>query len=776
MTDTTQVPMAIIGMACRFSGDVTNPSKLWELCVSGRDGHTPIPENRFDVRGVYHTDKGRVGGSSVKSRYFLGQDISLFDAAFFNLSSDAAAALDPQERFLLETVYEATEEGALNKDYYEIQSKDAEALPLSSPFGTGTAMLSNRISHFFDLRGPSISVDTGDSAGIVAVHQGCQSIRSGKSYMSIVAAANIFLGQDDLIGRVEGVAALILQPLDAALRDGNQVHAVIGDSGGYSLEDIGYVEARLTGTAAEDPYEAETIARAFDKNRDETDPVVFGSLNTNLGDTGPVSGIAALIKAVFLLKHRCQQLRRLGPKIGHYVSRDPSVGLDPDYHTEGHSNDTGCISNRSLEYLLSAKGSTACTTMMHQLAHHIVKSRPKPEDLAFTLAERRSRHCWVAAVRSRDIDELAAGLLSPTRKPSNTPPELPELGFVFNGPNAQWQAMGRELIEAYPIFGQRIYEADDILREYGALWSLKEELMRDKITTRVAEIQLSQPISVAIQLCLSLQRRDRGGIEILSFEEALGVAYFRGELCFQKQKLHSLRGGMIVAAVSSAVAEKYIASTNTSGGQVVVACINSPFHVTYSGDLDTLDEVANNLKNDDIVVGKLKAPMAYHSHHIRHVEKEYIEKLRPILGASTRKQTCFDTTVISPVTGGQVSPSVLLSPEHWACNMTSPVLFSQAFNNMIGNIDMLVEIGSHSILAAPIRQRLRDRNIERPYTSCLSRLVDAVDTMQDMVCELISRGYPVNFRQVKSPLGVEGQQQSHRLVTNLPSYPWNHTR
>ncbi|PKK48357.1 hypothetical protein CI102_6890 [Trichoderma harzianum] len=752
MTDTAHAPIAIIGMTCRFSGDVTNPSKLWELCVSGRDGQTPIPEDRLDVRGLYHRDKGRVGGSSVKGGYFMKQDISLFDAAFFNLKSDAAAlvtihqnqALDPQERFLLEIVYEATEEagipieklastntsmytGTLNKDYHEIQNKDAEILPPSSLFGTGTAMLSNRISHFFDLRGPSISVDTGDSAYIVAFHQGCQSIRSGESDMSIVGAANIFLGQDDFIGRGEGVAALILHPLDAALRDGNQVHAVIRDSGlhqdgkttamtspsvdaqiqlirdcykraGYRMEDAGYVEANFTGTVPGGPIEAEAIARTFGKSRDETDPAIIGSVNTNLGHTGPVSGIAALIKAVFVLKHRVippnlnfeiaspnttaclgQQFDDDGTN-GHIIldlpstNRDPSVSINSLSHINGHSNDTGNTSNRSLVYLLSAKDSTACNTMMHRFAHHIVKSRPKPEDLAFTLAERRSRHCWVAAVRARNIDELAAGLLSPTRKPSNTPPELPDLGFVFNGPDTQWHAMGRELIEGYPIFGQRIREADDILREYGALWSLKEELMRDKITTRVAEISLSQPISVAIQLCLvdlleswgivptAVTSHSSGeiaaayAVKILSFKEALGVAYFRGELCFQEQKLHSLRGGMIVAAVSSAVAEKYIASTNTSGGQVVVACINSPFHVTYSGDLDTLDEVANNLKNDDIVMGKLKAPMAYHSHHMRHVEKEYIEKLRPILGASTRKQTGCDITIISPVTGEQASP------------------------------------------------------------------------------------------------------------------------
>jgi hypothetical protein len=85
------IPIAIVGMACRFGGDVTNPSKLWELCVSGRDGWTPIPEDRFDVKGLYHKDHTRVGRSHITGGYFMKEDISLFDAAFFNLASDVAS-------------------------------------------------------------------------------------------------------------------------------------------------------------------------------------------------------------------------------------------------------------------------------------------------------------------------------------------------------------------------------------------------------------------------------------------------------------------------------------------------------------------------------------------------------------------------------------------------------------------------------------------------------------------------------------------------------------
>lgn len=85
------IPIAIVGMACRFPGDVSNPSQLWDLCVSGRDGWTPIPKDRFDVNSLYHKTHDRVGRSHVQGGYFMKGDISLFDAAFFSLASDVAS-------------------------------------------------------------------------------------------------------------------------------------------------------------------------------------------------------------------------------------------------------------------------------------------------------------------------------------------------------------------------------------------------------------------------------------------------------------------------------------------------------------------------------------------------------------------------------------------------------------------------------------------------------------------------------------------------------------
>ena len=268
----------------------------------------------------------------------------------------------------------------------------------------------------------------------------------------------------------------------------------------------------------------------------------------------------------------------------------------------------------------------------------------------------------------------------------------------------------------------------------------------------------------------------------LSFKEALGVVYLRGKLALKYQKLSSLAGGMLAVGVSSEKASEYLKDP-ASAGRVVVGCINSPDSVTLSGDLEAIDDVASRLEKDGLFARKLKVPMAYHSHHMQHMAQEYTDGLRGIL-PSTR--TWSGALFASPVTGDIVTSPKALAPEHWVHNLTSPVLFSQALENMCfspkksdgcpssetfqnANVDMLVEIGPHGTLSGPIRQILKERNL--PYVSCLKRSTDAVDTMQDAVSELLVRGYPVSLEAVNFPCG----NQHHNYVHDLPTYAWNHS-
>lgn len=426
----------------------------------------------------------------------------------------------------------------------------------------------------------------------------------------------------------------------------------------------------------------------------------------------------------------------------------------------------------------------------------VIEKSPRIDDLAYTLAERRTRHPWVTAVRGRSIEALSESLKEPNRKASFSH-KTPRVGFVFNGQGAQWHAMGRELITAYPVFARAISAAGEVLRGYGASWSLIEELMRDATSTRVAEAELSQPISVAIQIALvdllkswgvyptGITSHSSGEISaayaagMLSFGQALGVAFYRGEIAGQHLQNPHASGGMLAVGLGQSDAEEYI--SKSWGGALAIACINSPTNVTISGDLEAIEELAAKLDGDGIFSRKLKVPLAYHSHHMLPMASEYGARLEKLLNDSVPHKEAT-ARFISPVTATSVTSAKSLGPSHWVSNMTKPVQFCQAFASLCQessdpasqseNVDLIVEIGAHSTLAGPIRQILGDRAGKVPYVSCLKRKINAVDTMQDLACQLLESGFSVHLEAVNFPT----RDTKPKLVTGLPSYPWNHKK
>ncbi|KAK3361247.1 hypothetical protein B0T24DRAFT_684913 [Lasiosphaeria ovina] len=368
----SKVPIAIVGMSCRFAGEIDSPNKLWQLLAEGRSAWSEILKSRFNIDGVYYPNSEKLNATNVVGGHFLSEDVGLFDAQFFNLSAETAAALDPQFRLQLESTYEAFESagitlqdvvgsntsvyaGSFFRDYHESIIKDSESLPRFLLMGTGAAMASNRLSHFYDLRGPSMSLDTGCSTTLTALHQGCQSLRTGESDMSISGGANLILNSDMFLamssmtliskdgksyafdsrangyGRGEGSATLVLKRLDDALRDGNPIRAVIRETSvnqdgktetittpsaeaqealiracysraGLDPSHTTYFEAHGTGTPTGDPIEVGAIASVFKDRRPADEPLRIGSIKTNIGHTETASGVAAIIKVVLALE------------------------------------------------------------------------------------------------------------------------------------------------------------------------------------------------------------------------------------------------------------------------------------------------------------------------------------------------------------------------------------------------------------------------------------------------------------------------------------------
>ncbi|KAI1505453.1 putative hybrid NRPS/PKS enzyme [Biscogniauxia marginata] len=265
-------PIAIIGTGCRFPGECSSPSRLWDLLREPRDLLKEIPESRFSVDPFYHPDNLHHGTSNVRHSYLLEEDLRLFDAQFFGIKPIEANSIDPQQRLLLETVYEsleaaglsvnqlqgsdtATYVGVMSADFTDLIGRDTETFPMYFATGTARSILSNRLSYFFDWHGPSMTIDTACSSSLVALHQAVQTLRSGESSIAVVAGSNLILGPEQYIAesklqmlsptgrsrmwdadadgyaRGEGVASVVLKRLDQALLDGDHIECVIRETG-----------------------------------------------------------------------------------------------------------------------------------------------------------------------------------------------------------------------------------------------------------------------------------------------------------------------------------------------------------------------------------------------------------------------------------------------------------------------------------------------------------------------------------------------------------------
>lgn len=363
--------VAIIGIGCRFPGQTDTPADLWDLLLDGRDAIGQIPADRMAVDRLYDSSAAVPG--HIMSRfggYLTG--IDRFDAGFFHISPREAARMDPQQRLVLETSWEAIEDAGIPADqlvarrvgvYVGQWLSDFEMRLLADPditdfemtTGTGRYTTAGRVSHFLNLQGPSLTLDTACASSLTAVHLAVQALRSGECEMAFAGGVNLILNPHISIGysqaqmmapdgyckfgdasadgyvRSEGAGMVLLKRLDRALEAGDRIHSIIlgsavnhdgGSSGrfgrpsrigqqalisaaladsGVSPENVGYVEAHGTGTRTGDREELSALAAILGKDREED--LHVGSVKTNIGHTESAAGVAGLLKTVLAVKH-----------------------------------------------------------------------------------------------------------------------------------------------------------------------------------------------------------------------------------------------------------------------------------------------------------------------------------------------------------------------------------------------------------------------------------------------------------------------------------------
>ncbi|KAL8791806.1 MAG: hypothetical protein Q9195_005615 [Heterodermia aff. obscurata] len=365
-------PIAVIGFSFTFPQEATSAEAFWEMLLEGKSASTFVPHDRYHWKSFYDENPYRTGTTNVKKAHFIKGDIAAFDAPFFSITPDEAACMDPQQRLLLETAYKAFENagisvehaagsktsvyiGTFNSDYNVLLAKDLATPKRYWTTGTEPGMLANRLSWFYDLKGPSIQIDTACSSSLNALHLACQSIRCGDSEMALVGGCNIFFNPETMCAmsdmaflspdgisyafdhrangysRGEGLGIVVVKSLRKALDDGDTIRAVIRATGsnqdgrtpgitqpdvksqialirdtyrsaGLSAYPTRFFEAHGTGTPLGDPIEARAINGALGISRSPEDKLIIGALKSNIGHLEGASGIAGLIKAILVLE------------------------------------------------------------------------------------------------------------------------------------------------------------------------------------------------------------------------------------------------------------------------------------------------------------------------------------------------------------------------------------------------------------------------------------------------------------------------------------------
>ncbi|OCB56601.1 polyketide synthase [Mycobacterium vulneris] len=464
--------IAIVGVATRFPGDLNTPDEMWDALLAGKDCITDLPEGRWEEFLSEPRIAERVAKARTRGGYL--SDIKGFDSEFFALSKMEADNIDPQQRMALELTWEALEHaripasslrgtsvgvfvGNSTNDYQFLAVSDPSVTHPYAITGTASSIIANRVSYFYDFRGPSVAVDTACSSSLVAAHQGVQALRSGEADVAIVGGVNalitpmVTVGFDEVGGvlapdgriksfssdadgyaRSEGGGMLVLKRVSDARRDGDQILAVIAGSAinhdgrsngllapnpdaqeavlrkaykdaGINPRTVDYIEAHGTGTILGDPIEADALGRVVGRGRDADKPALLGAVKSNLGHLESAAGAASLAKMTLSLAND-----KLPPSIN-YAGPNPYIDFDKEHLKV---NDTVSEWPRYSGHAIAGVsgfgfgGANAHLVLREVLPSDLVEPQPEPEVVEDKSAADDANAVYVGGVRMDEYGEF----------------------------------------------------------------------------------------------------------------------------------------------------------------------------------------------------------------------------------------------------------------------------------------------------------------------------------------------------------------------------------
>lgn len=762
--------------------------------------------------------------------------------------------------------------GVAGMDYGNRNMDDMNTIDPYSATGNTLSIASNRVSYLFDLRGPSMSIDTACSSSLVALHQAVQALQSGETAMALAGGVNLLLHPFGFVSfskasmlsprgrcrafdatgdgyvRAEGGAFVLLKPLDQAIADGDSIHAVIAGSGvnsdghshgginvpaaatqaellravyhraGIDPRTLAYLEAHGTGTAVGDPIEARALIDAVSGDRPEADPLLIGSVKTNIGHLETASGMAGLVKAVLCLKHRAV------PRSLHFDKPNPSIdfaggrlrvvdrftplkrgdapltiGINsfgfggtnahvvvteagvPQKPTQAPATQSAQVNAPLPPLVLTARSPDALAALA---ARHLARLRSGADWVAVAAAAARRRQ-WLehrAIVAPADRDEGFAALAALAEPSESALPAcvvqgeaveaVSSVAFVYAGNGCQWAGMGKQLYAQDPVFRAALDEVDELWRADGNASLVGA--MRDGVDAEwLAATENAQPLLFAMQVGITRVLTARG----VQFDAAVGhsvgeiaAAWASGALTLADavrvirvrsaaQGMTRGAGRMAAAGIGEAAARDWIARLGLALA-IEVAGTNSPDAVTLAGSGDALAALGTALTGAGHFYQMLDLDYAFHSSRMDVIEAVVRDGLIDLAPRDTH------TRFVSTVTGDTLAGADL-DAGYWWRNIREPVRFGEAIAHLADErVRVFIEVAPHSILRTYVKQTLAARKLHGAVIPTLKRQHDSAEMLHRSILAAVAHGARVDLdRFVPDAPRIE-----------LPTYPWQRER
>ncbi|MFF2618633.1 SDR family NAD(P)-dependent oxidoreductase [Kitasatospora sp. NPDC058046] len=857
--------IAVIGVGCRLPGNVASLDALWELLLAGRDVVTDAPPERFPAADYLAADAERPGRTCTLAGGFL-DSLEEFDAAYFGVSPKEAAQVDPQQRLVLECAVEALDDAGIDpaslaggdtsvavgvslRDYGHLQERRPRGWNAYTMSGTMLCNNANRLSYVLDLHGPSTIVDTACSSSLTAFHQACETVRSGRSGLALGGGVNVLLDPCDFVGfakasmlsptgrchpfsaladgfaRGEGAGIFVLKRLDAALADGDRVHAVVVGSAlnsdgrtaglflpsfhaqaellervytaaGISPEELLYLEAHGTGTQAGDSVECAALGQVLGTRRSR--PLPIGSVKANLGHLESAAGAAGLLKALLVLRHRvipatlhtqplnggidfaglglapvdaplsvaAERGRLVGVNSFGFGGSNAHVALGAPPPAEEREQ----VLPAARPVVVSGHTPAACAAAAELLAERL-GTAPSTGfyDLAHTTCRRRGLREYRAAVLADSAGEAAAALRAGGEQAVVAAVARGTVGFAFSGNGSQWAGMAADLLRQDAAFRAEVAAVDAEL-EPRLGWSVRAVLPRVS-EEELARTEVAQPLLFAVQAGLV------ASLAACGIRPTAVTGHSVGEVAAAY-----CAGALDRAQACQVIAERSRAQARTAGSGRMAAAAVRPEEAdallsTHRGRLVVAGVNSHRdvtFSGDPAAIAELGRTLDRRGVFFRELPLDYafhssaMDPLRgPLLAAlAGLKPTGGRTTLISAVSGMPVAGSEL-GPEYWWRNIREPVLFARAAQELLQRCDVVLEIGPHPVLAPYLRQVAADCDDERIVRATLRRAEPGVRHLRASVADLLACGAQVDWRAffpVRAP------------VVDLPGYPWQRER